>query len=118
MKDWQEEAKAIARKAWEECRTNEKTAMELIHCLARNCEHTMLIKVAYDAVYDAGSSDAYVFFHANRELIRTGGDGIRKDETIDNIILRLAYHIIRLKAEDEYFKIMFEESQEEVTNEI
>jgi hypothetical protein len=118
MKDWKEEARAMAERAWKEHRANEEAAIEFISCLAKGYKMKIHVKEAYDIVYDAGNSDAYIFFHANRELIRTGGDGIGKDETIDNVILRLAYHIIRFKVEDEYYKIIFEELQEKVTNEI
>ncbi len=113
MATWEVTAKAIAREAWGECKDDEEAAIEFIEESVDGCEDVIYYTSAYETVCDARLNDYDTFEAANLDLVDTGCDEIRKDETIDNVIVRLAYLIIRQKALEYYYSILKEKTEQE-----
>lgn len=109
MSDWKETARQIAEEAWQLCGNNEQKALGVIHIMARDCNEISDLSTAYRLINDVGDTDINIFCIAYDEFVKRKWDKIRYNETIDNAILRLAYLIIKTKAEEEYNKIFIEE---------
>ena len=97
---WREIAMVIALQAFLECDNDEEKALELIDSMVDNLNLVDDIDNAYQTVYDARKNDHDVFEEANLILVNRGEDKISFDETIDDVINRLARLIIREKAID------------------
>lgn len=98
-------AMVIALQAFLECDDNEEKALELIDSMVDNFKPTNDIDNAYNTVYDARKNDHDVFEEANLILVNRGEDKIGFDETIDDVILRLARWIISEKAVNHYIQL-------------
>jgi len=99
---WDEAAVEIAREAWEEYGNDEEAALEYIHESVDGSEHVIYTAQAYDTVLEARVLDPEVFERAHDSLTDTEGDRISRDETIDDVITRLAYWILYEIAADHY----------------
>ncbi len=102
MEKWNEAAIDIAVQAFAECGENEDEALEYIHESVDGCEHVIYTLQAYDTVLEARATDSEFFYTAHDRLVETEGDRIGKDETIDDIITRLAYWVMFERAMDHY----------------
>jgi len=99
---WDEAAVEIAREAWEEYGNDEEAALEYIHESIDGSEHVIYTLQAYDTVLEARITNPEIFDRAHDSLTDTEGDRIGKDETIDDIITRLAYWVMFERAMDHY----------------
>lgn len=115
MSKWEITAKEIAEEAFDEYKNNEEDAMDFIWESVDGCEDVIYTAEAYETVNDARITDYKTFEEANIELIETGENEIRKGETIDDIITKIAFLIINRKAIDYYYEILKakEEDKEE-----
>ena len=113
MFNWKEKATKIAQVALEQFGMDEEEALKFICVMARDCDDVIHTDLAYQVVDNAGNTDSNVFFLANEELVRRKWDRIHIDanETIDNVILRLAYLIVKIKAEEEYNRLFIENTK-------
>ena len=102
---WRETAMSIALNAFLECGDYEDKALELIDFMVDNCNFLKDIDNAYNTVYDARKNDHDVFEEANLILVNRGEDKIGFDETIEDVILRLARWIISEKAVNHYIQL-------------
>ena len=67
--------------------------------------------VAWETVYDARNTDYPVYDEANLVLVNEHEDSIGFDETIDDVIARLAYWIVWNKALDYYIQLLEEKEE-------
>ena len=102
---WREIAMVIALQAFLECDNDEEKALELIDSMVDNFNLTNDVDNAYNTVYDARKNDPDIFEEANLILVNRGEDKINFDETIDDVILRLARWIISEKATSHYIQL-------------
>ncbi len=103
---WEKTAIEIAEGAFDECGDFEETAFEYIHESVDGCEDVIYTAKAYDTVLDARTAAPEYFDRAHERLVETEGDRIGQDETIDDVITRLAYWIIYERAVDEYYRLL------------
>lgn len=99
---WEKTAIEIAEQAFEECDNKRIDALEFIHESVDGCEDVIYTLQAYDTVIDARTTAPEYFDRGHERLVETEGDRIRQDETIDDVITRLAYWIILERAVDHY----------------
>ncbi len=98
-------AMVIALQVFLECDDDEEKALELIDSMVDNLNLVDDIDNAYQTVYDARKNDPDIFEEANLILVNRGEDKINFDETIDDVILRLARWIISEKVIDHYIQL-------------
>jgi hypothetical protein len=105
---WRKTAIEIALTVFLECGNDEEKALKLIDFMANDYDRNVLttdIDNAYNIVYNARKSNYNIFEEANMILVEEGGDKIGPDETIDDVISRLARLIVREKAIDYYIEL-------------
>jgi len=124
-KSWTETAKNIGYDAWLELGdmidNDEEQIREYIYDAVENCHEISHTTTAREVVFDAADSDWGTWDRAHDELVSNGGDRInlQKNENIDDVINRLAFLIIAIKAFDyyEHFAITKEGRGEELEKE-
>ncbi len=95
--DYQNYARGIAEEAWDESEKDEERARELIEQTIDGCYHVIYYSRAWDLVNVFRELSPYnrdYYDQAHVSLMDTEGDKIGKDETIDNVMVRLAYWIL------------------------
>jgi len=116
MSDWKKTAQRIAQEAWAEYGNNEDGAIELIEERIDSCPDVIYTASAYEIVCDTRIYDYKTFEAANIMLQDTEGDRIYKDETIDNVIVRLAYCILYTQAMDYYWELVNKNKEEAIAD--
>lgn len=105
---WRKTAIEIALTVFLECGNDEEKALKLIDFMANDYDRNIMttdIDNAYNIVYNARKSNYNIFEEANMILTEKGEDKIGPDETVDDVINRLARLIIREKAIDYYIEL-------------
>jgi hypothetical protein len=95
---WERIAVDIGEDASAECGSDRDAAMDFIHESVDGCRDVIITARAWETVSSARINDSEVYDMAHSDLISTLGDKIQPDETIDNVVTRLAYWIIFSRA--------------------
>ena len=103
---WKETAMRITEDVYDERYDDEDITIELIHFMVdKHNNEKFDVDEAYNTVLDARKNDYDIFIEANLLLVEKGEDVIGFDETIDDVVVRLARFIIREKAVDYYMQL-------------
>lgn len=96
----------IAEDVYAEHYNDDDIAINLIDFMVdKHNDEKFDVDEAYNTVLNARKNDHDVFEEANLILVNRGEDKISFDETIDDVILRLARWIISEKATNHYIQL-------------
>ena len=111
---WRDTAMRLAKEALSLYGDDDEKVIKYIEEKARETVEVIpYSNTAWETVYDARNSDYQVYEEANMVLVDEHEDMICFDETIDDVIARLAYWIVREKALDYYIQLLQKENGEE-----
>lgn len=111
---WRDTAMKLAKEALLLYGDDDAKVIKYIEEKAKECVEVIpYSNTAWETVYDARNTDYPVYDEANLILVNEHEDAIGFDETIDDVIARLAYWIIWNKALDYYIQLQKESEKEE-----
>ena len=111
---WRDTAMKLAKEALTLYCDDDVKVIKYIEEKAKECVEVIpYSNTAWETVYDARNTDYPVYDEANLVLVNEHEDVIGFDETIDDVIARLAYWIVREKALDYYIQLLQKENGEE-----
>jgi len=109
---WRDTAMRLAKEALSLYGDDDARVIKYIEEKTKETVEAMLYSdVAWETVYDARNTDYPVYDEANLVLVNEHEDSIGFDETIDDVIARLAYWIVWNKALDYYIQLLEEKEE-------